>query len=114
MAILDYEQVWNSLESLGERVKAERELKAKVSDEDVAKENIKKEKTEENKDEGDKAEEIVKTDKILIGNKTSWAVAKIVGEVSSLSFDRACSQRSRRMWRRADRWSRMQRRRRTL
>jgi Xaa-Pro aminopeptidase len=46
------------------------------------KEDESKEKDKDNKDKGEK---IVKTDKVLIGNKTSWAVAKAMGEVSGVS-----------------------------
>ncbi|RSH90625.1 hypothetical protein EHS25_001230 [Saitozyma podzolica] len=61
ITILQYDQVWTSLETLSQ----------------VVKEDESKEKDKDNKDKGEK---IVKTDKVLIGNKTSWAVAKAMGE----------------------------------
>ncbi|KAK4684393.1 Xaa-Pro aminopeptidase, partial [Tremellales sp. Uapishka_1] len=65
VAILEYEHVWNALESWGELLKEKRKGGPV--------------KTEEVKEEEGK-EKIVKTDKVLIGMKTSWAIAKAVGE----------------------------------
>ena len=39
-------------------------------------------KTSEPSKAKEPTEKVVKTDKVLIGNKSSWAVAKTVGEVS--------------------------------
>jgi hypothetical protein len=36
------------------------------------------------KENDEEKEKVVKTDKVLIGAKTSWSVAKAIGEVSQL------------------------------
>lgn len=41
--------------------------------------------TQQRKEEATDVEKVVKSDKVLIGKKTSWAVAKAVGEVSEVS-----------------------------
>ncbi len=82
IAVLAYEQIWNSLESLGERVKAERALKAANGD---SKPKAVEKPGEVVKDTGKGTEEkVVKTDKVLVGQRTSWAMVKAVGEVRHL------------------------------
>ncbi len=80
VAVLEYEQVWKRLESFGELVKAERGRKAgdsaKSSNGDDKLQGSTKEKQKE------PGEKVVKTDKVLAGKKTSWAVAEALGEVS--------------------------------
>lgn len=89
MTILDYSQIWSRLENLGELVKAERERTAK---EDVDMEAKPVRKAEAEKEKGEK---VVKTDKVLVGLKTSWAVAKAIGEVSGQC--RLCNRLTRRV-----------------
>jgi Xaa-Pro aminopeptidase len=96
IAILPYDQVWAMLEGWTEsirRQKDERASKRAKVEEDVPMEEgsgeakspaakndggVAKE-GEDNQKEG--KEKIEKTDKVLIGLKTSWAIAKAVGEV---------------------------------
>lgn len=78
MTILDYERVWGSLEALGKQAKeaAAAPPSADVDTKEAAGDAEKKEKEE--KKPGEKLE---KTNKVLIGKTTSWAVAKALGEV---------------------------------
>ena len=74
VAVLEYQQFWQSLITLGKSAKSYREQKAK---EDDAKGGAgPKEITLES---GDK---LVKTDKIIVGKQTSWAVVRKLEEVS--------------------------------
>jgi Xaa-Pro aminopeptidase len=84
VAVLDYAQFWTSLESFGRRVQARREQS------DLVLEGAHDGAT---RAEGSKGEKIVKTDKVLIGNKASWAVAKAVGEVRHRHSTTDCSPR---------------------
>ncbi|WVW81507.1 hypothetical protein I302_103501 [Kwoniella bestiolae CBS 10118] len=78
IALLDYDQIWNSLGSWQKRLTVERSQQQTDKDVDMNDEpSTKKAKVEK---EGDKEEKVVKTDKVLIGMKTSWAIAKAVGE----------------------------------
>jgi Xaa-Pro aminopeptidase len=67
ITILEYEQIWSSLEAWGKRVTEERRASGS---EGVGKETL-----------GEKGEKIVSTDKVLVGTKTSWAVTVALGEV---------------------------------
>ena len=91
VAVLDYQRIWQSLESLGDLVKAQRAQKFTDG----------KTSSKEDSKRTDRSEKIVKTDKILLGNKSSWAVAKALGEVrtsqDSISIGRT-------MRRRGDLW----------
>jgi Xaa-Pro aminopeptidase len=106
IAILPYEQVWGMLEGWTEsirRQKDERASKRPKLEEDVPmeEEGIKSPASASALGSGDAAEGVIvdgakkdgskpgevkekieKTDKVLIGTKTSWAIAKAVGEVS--------------------------------
>ena len=74
VAVLEYGQFWQSLITLGKQVKSYREQKAK---DDEAKGGAgPKEVTLAS---GDK---VVKTDKIVVGKQTSWAVVRKLEEVS--------------------------------
>ena len=75
VAILEYEQIWSSLKSLGDRTKVYRENKAK--EEEPKGSSGPKEITLA---DGDK---VVLTDKVLVGKKTSWAVVRMLEEVSN-------------------------------
>ena len=72
VAVLDYEQIWNSLEGLGQ-------LALSHSNRHETDEAFKTSEPEKAKEP---AEKTIKMDKVLIGDKSSWAVAKAVGEVS--------------------------------
>lgn len=37
----------------------------------------------------EKEEKVIRTDKVIIGSKTSWAVAQAIGEVSDYQMGRA-------------------------
>lgn len=86
IAILDYEQVWTSLESLKQNIRQqndERESKRARTGEDVSMDGGDQGNSgkEVEVDVGKGKEKIMKTDKVLIGTKISWAVAMAVGEV---------------------------------
>lgn len=69
VAVLEYEQIWTSLANLNSVVterRATQPIAASEKGRSVTVQGMKMEKT----------------DKVLIGNKTSWAIAKAVGEVS--------------------------------
>jgi Xaa-Pro aminopeptidase len=89
ITILEYDQVWTSLETLSQVVRAQRKSQEeanKSGDVEMKEAQVKEDESKEkDKDNKDKGEKIVKTDKVLIGNKTSWAVAKAMGEVSGVS-----------------------------
>ena len=77
VAVLDYESVWNQLQTWGERLKVERKGGSNTPAKRDAEGNVvKKEEEKATAPE----EKVVKTDKVLIGHKTSWAVVKAVGE----------------------------------
>jgi len=69
VAVLDYEQIWTSLSSLNGIV-TERRARQPIAPADKGRSVTV---------QGMKLE---KTDKVLIGTKTSWAIAQAVGEVS--------------------------------
>ena len=73
---MEYEHVWNSLESLGQRVQAQKEETTKAREAGTVDNETKEEKKPPS------GEKVVKTDKVLISKKASWAVAKMLGEVS--------------------------------
>ncbi|KAL7418958.1 hypothetical protein Q5752_006642 [Cryptotrichosporon argae] len=73
VAVLDYSAVWASLEALGARVKADRARGPQPPSPDVDISEGAKEKDSE-------AKTVVRTDKVLVGTKTSWAVATMLGE----------------------------------
>jgi Xaa-Pro aminopeptidase len=90
VAFLDYSQVWTALESWREMLNVEKkaaEEKKKQEAEAAAAAPAPEappapsSKTEENaKPAAEETEKIVKTDKVIIGNRTSWAVANALGE----------------------------------
>ncbi|KAK6904932.1 hypothetical protein I203_105751 [Kwoniella mangroviensis CBS 8507] len=85
IALLDYDQIWNSLGSWQKRLTVERSQPQVNKSDDVDMEDgpsSKKAKTDKKGEEDNtsKDEKVVKTDKVLIGMKTSWAIAKAVGE----------------------------------
>ncbi|WWC85559.1 uncharacterized protein L201_000423 [Kwoniella dendrophila CBS 6074] len=86
VALLNYDQIWNSLGSWQKRLTIERsqpksEIENNNTDIEMNDEQpAKRAKTEKEGSENLNEEKIVKTDKVLIGNKTSWAIAKAVGE----------------------------------
>lgn len=68
VAVLEYDQIWSSLATLNSTVTARRTAKPLSRNEEgriVSVQGLK----------------VGKTDKVLIGTKTSWAIAKAVGEV---------------------------------
>jgi Xaa-Pro aminopeptidase len=69
VAVLDYEQIWTSLATLNSIV-TERRASQPISP------------VEKGRSVTVQGLKMEKTDKVLIGNKTSWAIAKAVGEVS--------------------------------
>ena len=71
VTVVDYEQMWTSLRALNGIVAAQR------ANEPIAPGEAGRQVTVQ----GVKLE---KTDKVLIGSKTSWAVAQALGEVSRL------------------------------
>ncbi|OCF44256.1 xaa-Pro aminopeptidase [Kwoniella heveanensis CBS 569] len=76
VAVLDYNQLWQSLDSWQKRLSIERSARSSRAasvqgDVDM---DVRGKKGEEGK------EKVVKTDKVLIGGKTSWAVAQAIGE----------------------------------
>jgi Xaa-Pro aminopeptidase len=88
ITILEYDQVWTSLETLSQVVRAQKksqEEAKKSGDVEMKEVQVKEDESKDKDKDKDKGEKIVKTDKVLIGNKTSWAVAKAMGEVSSVS-----------------------------
>ncbi|WWD06105.1 hypothetical protein V865_004190 [Kwoniella europaea PYCC6329] len=85
IALLDYDQIWNSLGSWQKRLTVERSQPQVNKSGDVDMEDgpsSKKAKTDKKGEEENTSinEKVVKTDKVLIGMKTSWAIAKAVGE----------------------------------
>lgn len=70
VAVLEYDQIWSSLSTLNQSVSNLRSVRP-LSDNEagriVSVQGLK----------------IGKTDKVLIGTKTSWAIAKAIGEVST-------------------------------
>ena len=66
VAVLDYGTVWASLETFGQRVKEQRKVVVEGQD------SLPKGKEEKG---------LERTDKVLVGNKASWAVVRAVGEV---------------------------------
>jgi len=91
VAVLDYNQVWSALENWRELLNAQRkeaEAKKKAEAEAAADASAPEAPPAPTpaKPEaaapasGDPKEKIVKTDKVIIGNKTSWAVANALGE----------------------------------
>ncbi|WVQ80472.1 hypothetical protein IAT38_002577 [Cryptococcus sp. DSM 104549] len=78
VAVLPYTQIWTSLESWQKRLGVERER----AREERERGEVKRAKIQGNGEgaEGEKEEKVAKTDKVLIGTKTSWAVARSVGE----------------------------------
>lgn len=68
--------MWTSLEAWKERLKLDQESKSKEQ-----RDGVKRARLEEGAKKGEEGEKLKKTNKVLIGNKTSWAVAKAVGEV---------------------------------
>ncbi|ORX33572.1 peptidase M24, structural domain-containing protein [Kockovaella imperatae] len=72
VSILDYEKVWPHLKTLGERTKESRAQKAKEEEE--------KGSTGPKEITLPDGEKIIKTDKVLVGKKTSWAVVRVLGE----------------------------------
>ncbi|AFR98124.2 xaa-Pro aminopeptidase [Cryptococcus neoformans C23] len=75
VAVLDYSHVWTSLEAWKKRLKFDQENKTREQ-----RDGVKRARLEEEAKKEEEGERLKKTDKILIGNKTSWAVAKAVGE----------------------------------
>lgn len=84
VAVLDYEKVWPALESwrrLLDQQRAEKKRKADEAEQADAERKDKLPTPEPPKPEkAEPKEAIQKTDKVLIGNKTSWAVANALGE----------------------------------
>lgn len=91
VAVLDYEKVWPALESwrgLIEEQKAAAKAKAEAEQqaEQERKDKLptpdppKPEAKQNGKSEGAPKEKVEKTDKVLIGRKTSWAVANALGD----------------------------------
>lgn len=81
-----YEQFWSSLGQWAEQVRMERARLAGEHERDDVVMATNDDKMDaaaekESEDEQDKDEKIVKTDKVLIGNRTSWAIARAIGEV---------------------------------
>lgn len=79
MKVLEYEQFWTSLGQWGEKVRAERISNSGGAD---------KKEGDVNPVEGE--EKVVKTDKVIVGNKISWAVAQAIGEVSYCFMSNVC------------------------
>ncbi|ORY25163.1 peptidase M24, structural domain-containing protein [Naematelia encephala] len=76
VTILAYDQIWSRLESLGSQVRTEREAR-------IAKRETERQATQDSATDGkeiEMGEKVVKTDKVLLGNKASWAVAVALGE----------------------------------
>ncbi|WVF66387.1 hypothetical protein IAT40_001127 [Kwoniella sp. CBS 6097] len=98
VAVLDYNQLWQSLDSWQKRLSIERSArssraasvqgdvdmdgaptkKARVIGDDAG--AVKTNDKNGDKKEGEGKEKVIKTDKVLIGSKTSWAIAQAVGE----------------------------------
>ncbi|WWC67076.1 uncharacterized protein I206_100983 [Kwoniella pini CBS 10737] len=86
IALLDYCQIWNSLGSWQKRLIIERSQPQNTKQEAVVDVDMdgeepasKRVKTDGQSDK-EKEEKIIKSDKVLIGMKTSWAIAKSIGE----------------------------------
>ncbi|KAK8845374.1 hypothetical protein IAR55_006087 [Kwoniella newhampshirensis] len=86
VAVLDYSKIWSVLENWQKQLKVDRIQPPSGPDVEMERGEAKRAKLEEDgtdgakRDEREKEEKVVKTDKVLIGTKTSWAVAKAVGE----------------------------------
>lgn len=78
VTILEYERVWGSLEALGKQAK---DAAAAPPTTDVDMKEAAGESDKKDKEEKQPEEKLEKTNKVLIGKTTSWAVAKALGEV---------------------------------
>lgn len=75
MTVLEYEQFWTSLRGWGDQVRSARIAGAGSVEMPPAGAGSEAPPSADDK--------VVKTDKVIIGNKTSWAVAQAIGEVST-------------------------------
>nr|XP_031863681.1 uncharacterized protein CI109_000933 [Kwoniella shandongensis]KAA5530753.1 hypothetical protein CI109_000933 [Kwoniella shandongensis] len=90
VAVLDYQKIWGALENWQKQLKVERSQPSNPNGVDVEMERgePKRAKLEQDGDQGvkkdeqekEKEEKVKKTDQVLIDTKSSWAVAKAVGE----------------------------------
>jgi Xaa-Pro aminopeptidase len=89
VAVQDYSTIWLALETLGQHVKAQRQAKKEqmnvnidaASTEVATLEQSSFLKEQDGKITKEPQERIEMTDKVLVGDRTSWAVVKVIGEV---------------------------------
>ncbi|WRT63566.1 uncharacterized protein IL334_000471 [Kwoniella shivajii] len=94
IAVLDYDQIWHSLSNWQKRLNMERsqsqsqsqsQPQSQTNDVEMDNQPAKRPRTDGETlsiltEKKENEAKIIKTDKVLIGGKTSWAVAKAVGE----------------------------------